>query len=111
MSLKIEDSSRYMWLFVFFDLPVKTKKERFFASRFRRDLINAGFIMLQFSVYCRVCKGQDNVNLYSKILSKVVPPHGSIRILSITDMQYARMKILLGKRKIQEKTDSQLLLF
>lgn len=111
MISKIEDNSRYMRLLVFFDLPVKTKKERFFASRFRRDLQNAGFMMLQYSVYCRVCKGQDSVNLYVLLLSKIVPPRGSIRVLSITDMQYARMTVLLGKQKLQEKIHSQLLLF
>ena len=107
----IEDSSRYMRLLVFFDLPVTTKKERFFASRFRRDLQNAGFTMIQYSVYCRVCKGQSNANLYLSLLSKITPPRGSIRVLTITDTQYARMKILLGKEKTQEKTYTQLLLF
>ena len=29
-----------MWLFVFFDLPVKTKKERKAANGFRKDLLN-----------------------------------------------------------------------
>lgn len=107
----IEDSSRYMRLLVFFDLPVTTKKERFFASRFRRDLQNASFTMIQYSVYCRVCKGQSNANLYLSLLSKITPPRGSIRVLTITDTQYARMKILLGKEKTQEKTYTQLLLF
>ena len=111
MTLKIEDTSRYMHLLVFFDLPVKTKKERFFAARFRRDLQKAGFSMVQYSVYCRVCKGQASVDLYSLFLSKIIPPRGSVRALTITDMQYARMKILLGKQKLQEKTHTQLLLF
>lgn len=111
MNLNAKDNSRYMHLLVFFDLPVKTKKERFFASRFRRDLKNAGFMMLQYSVYSRICKGLESTNSYISLLSRIIPPKGSIRMLSITDMQYARMKILLGKKKMQEKTDSQLLLF
>jgi len=100
-----------MRLLVFFDLPVKTKKERFYASRFRRDLKNAGFSMLQFSVYCRVCKGIESTNFYTSFLAKIVPPRGSVRVLTITDTQYARMKILLGKPKLQEQTYTQLLLF
>lgn len=111
MRLQIKDDSRYMRLLVFFDLPVKTKKERFFAARFRRDLQTAGFMMLQYSVYCRVCKGQASVDLYSLLLSKIIPPRGSVRVLTITDAQYARMGILLGKQKLQETTHSQLLLF
>lgn len=100
-----------MRIMVFFDLPVRTKKERFFAARFRRDLVNDGFTMLQYSVYCRICKGLDSVKLHLLFLSKIVPPKGSVRALTITDTQYARMQILVGKQKLQEKTGEQLLLF
>ena len=40
-----------MWLFVFFDLPVTTKKERKDATQFRKSLEKDGFSMMQFSVY------------------------------------------------------------
>ena len=42
-----------MWLFVFFDLPVTTKKEMKAASLFRKNLEKDGFSMMQFSVYIR----------------------------------------------------------
>lgn len=34
-----------MWLFVFFDLPVTTKREQKAASDFRKNLLKDGFIM------------------------------------------------------------------
>ena len=37
---------RIMWLFVFFDLPVTTKRERKIASGFRKDLLKDGFVMM-----------------------------------------------------------------
>ena len=40
-----------MWIFVFFDLPVTTKKEMKAASLFRKNLEKDGFAMMQFSVY------------------------------------------------------------
>ena len=43
------------WLMAMFDLPVMTDKERKMASRFRNDLIDHGFLMIQFSVYARPC--------------------------------------------------------
>ncbi len=43
------------WLMAMFDLPVMTKKERKVASRFRNDLLDQGFLMIQFSVYARPC--------------------------------------------------------
>ena len=36
-----------MWLFVFFDLPVTTKKERKQAAQFRKELMKDGFAMVK----------------------------------------------------------------
>ena len=44
-----------MWLFCFFDLPVKTKAERKAATQFRKLLLGDGFNMLQLSVYIQCC--------------------------------------------------------
>src|SRR5690606_25570553 len=42
-----------MWLFAMFDLPVVTKTDRRNYARFRKKLLEEGFMMLQFSVYAR----------------------------------------------------------
>lgn len=39
-----------MWLFVFFDLPVTTKKERHDAALFRKNLEKDGF--LHDAIFC-----------------------------------------------------------
>ena len=44
MSVKGDDI--FMRLFVFFDLPVTRKKQRRIATRFRKELLNEGFVML-----------------------------------------------------------------
>lgn len=102
---------RYMRIFVFFDLPVANKKDRQAASRFRRDLLKCGYYMLQLSVYYRICKGQDSVDCQIERLKSCVPHKGSVRLLTVTDAQYARMLTLVGTQKIQENTQEQLLLF
>jgi CRISPR-associated protein Cas2 len=104
---------RFMRLFVFFDLPTGTKKERSHATKFRNMLIKNGFMMLQFSVYVRVCKGQDMVSKYLDITMKHLPPKGHIRAMQITDKQYERMHILIGEETVEEKNVGmqQLLLF
>ena len=43
-----------MWLYVMFDLPVETKRQRKVAARFRKDLLKDGFGMHQFSVYSKL---------------------------------------------------------
>ena len=50
-----------MRMIVFFDLPVQTKTERRYATTFRNFLLKDGYHMLQFSVYARVCNGNDAV--------------------------------------------------
>ena len=36
-----------------FDLPVLTDDEQKMASHFRKDLLDSGYLMIQFSVYAR----------------------------------------------------------
>ncbi|MCK5556583.1 MAG: CRISPR-associated endonuclease Cas2 [Alphaproteobacteria bacterium] len=103
---------RFMWLFVFFDLPVKTKPERRTATRFRNFLLKDGYMMIQFSVYARICNGRDRVDKHMRRLQPVIPEKGSVRVMQITDKQYERTKILVGTRKENEKTKTeQLVLF
>jgi CRISPR-associated protein Cas2 len=53
--------ARFVWLFVFFDLPVGTKVERREATRFRNFLKDDGYMMLQLSVYARVPRGRTEL--------------------------------------------------
>lgn len=101
-----------MWLFVFFDLPVKKKEERARANSFRRFLKQDGYMMIQLSVYARICNGRERVEKHIKKLEANIPPKGSVRYFEITDKQYGRMKILVGKKVENEKNQAkQLLLF
>ncbi len=93
---------RYLWLMVFFDLPVKTKKQRRVAAKFRKFLVGDGYIMLQYSVYGRICRGQEAVTKHMRRLIKSLPSEGSVRSLQVTNAQYARMKTLVGKRRSEE---------
>ncbi len=85
-----------MWLMVFFDLPVGSKEQRRRATRFRNFLKDDGYMMLQFSVYARVCRGQDAVEKHLKRVRSSLPKEGSIRSLQVTDKQFGRMELMLG---------------
>ncbi len=79
---------------------------------FRRYLLKDGFIMMQYSVYSRVCKGLDNVESHLRYLKSILPSKGNIRMLQVTEKQYARMEILLGSmKKAERNAGKQLLLF
>lgn len=84
-------------MLVFFDLPVKTKKERKIAAQFRRFLIQDGYHMVQYSLYARVCNGPEAVEKHRARLCSSLPDNGSVRLLSITEKQYSSMEVLVGK--------------
>ena len=102
-----------MRLLVFFDLPVVTKAERRAYTVFRRFLINDGYDMIQFSVYGRILNGNDALEKHYKRLVDNLPPEGSIRCLTVTEKQFASMKLLVGMPLFQEKAvkPTQMLLF
>lgn len=88
-----------MWIFVMFDLPTDTKSARKQAARFRKGLLDDGFTMLQFSVYARHCASKENATVHQKRVKNMLPADGEVRILQVTDKQFARMKIFWGKRR------------
>jgi CRISPR-associated protein Cas2 len=100
-------------MMVFFDLPVVTKAERRAYVQFRRFLLNDGYDMIQFSVYGRILNGNDAEEKHMKRLVANLPSEGSIRVLTVTEKQYASMKLLIGLPLFQEKQVSaqQIVLF
>lgn len=105
-----------MWLFVFFDLPVTTKKEVRAATLFKKGLTKDGFAMMQFSVYIRHCASYESLAVHVKRVRSVLPETGRVSILSVTDKQYGDIYNFWGqpktasansKSKIQNKNISQ----
>jgi CRISPR-associated protein Cas2 len=86
-----------MWLFVFFDLPTTTKKERKDAAQFRKALEKDGFTMMQYSVYIRHCPSKENMEVHIARVKAAIPSAGLTSILSITDKQFSEIKNFWGK--------------
>jgi CRISPR-associated protein Cas2 len=101
---------RIMWMFAFFDLPVKTKRERHDATVFRNRLLNIGFSMMQYSVYARPCNRESNESIVAKI-EREMPPSGKIAILTITDKQYGRMHVYRSLAHAHPEIPEQFTLF
>lgn len=93
-----------MWLFVFFDLPVTTKKEMKAASLFRKNLEKDGFSMMQFSVYIRHCASRESLEVHIKRVKSLLPETGKVSLLSVTDKQYGDIYNFWGKPKSINKS-------
>ena len=103
---------RILWILVFFDLPTETKIDRKLAGKFRKNLLQDGFAMFQFSIYLRHCNSRENAEVHIKRVKSFLPPKGHVGILSITDKQFGDIELFIGKAEgVKPKIAQQLELF
>src|SRR4051812_38510790 len=82
-----------------FDLPTQTPKHRKAYARFRKALLEDGFGMMQYSIYTRHCGSIENAELHAKRMGDQVPAAGEVRFLIITDRQFGRIRVYVGKKR------------
>jgi len=90
---------RIMWIFVLFDLPTETKIDRKRYAKFRKDLLEDGFSMFQFSSYLRHCSSRENMEVHIKRVKRALPLHGKVGILSVTDKQFSQMELFENRKE------------
>ena len=103
---------RTMWVIAMFDLPTDTPKARKAYARFRKDLLDDGFTMMQYSVYIRHCASIENAKVHAVRMGRRVPSAGEVRFLTITDKQFGRIETYVGRiRKAPPNLPAQLEFF
>lgn len=85
-----------MRVIVFFDLPVKTKKDRREYSNFRKYLVKSGFMMMQESVYSKLALNQNVAIGICDSIKKHKPSAGLVQMLTVTEKQYSKMEMVVG---------------
>lgn len=88
-----------MWVIAMFDLPTDTPKARHAYARFRKDLLEDGFTMMQYSVYSRHCASIENAEVHVTRMGDRVPAAGEVRFMTITDRQFSRIRVYVGKKR------------
>lgn len=78
-----------MWCVVMFDLPTKSKEERRCYQAFRSLLLDNGFVRTQYSIYAKFSPAGVLSQRAVKAIKSAVPPAGEIRILHVSDKQWA----------------------
>ena len=113
-SKNLERLNQYqiLWIFVFFDLPTDTKKDRKNYAQFRKNLQKDGFTMMQFSIYVRHCNSRENADVHVKRVKSFLAPKGEIILFSVTDKQFGMMEFFRGQKETEKPgTPQQLELF
>lgn len=89
---------RVMWIFVFYDLPTETKKDKREFQLFRKTLLEDGFNMFQFSIYLRHCASVENAEVHIRRVRAALPPYGKVGIMLVTDKQFGAIQIFQGNK-------------
>ena len=97
---------RYMRLLVFFDLPVKTAKQRKDYRLFRKFLLKDGYLQLQESVYAKLVVNDNIAGAAIARLRKNRPPAGLVQVMKVSEGAYATMEYITGERKAYDEVDT-----
>lgn len=90
-----------MWILVFFDLPTETDVDRKRYTKFRKQLLEDGFSMFQFSIYLRHCSSRENAEVHINRVKRMLPESGHVGIICITDKQFGQMELFIGKKETE----------
>ena len=101
-----------MRVLIFVDLPMETAKERKIYSKFRKFLINEGFIMMQKSVYTKLALNNSIVNSIKEKIYKNKPEKGIVQLLTITEKQFSSIEYIIGNKdnNILDDTERMIIL-
>lgn len=86
-----------MRILVFFDLPTLTVENRRNYRRFRKCLVENGFLMMQESVYCKLMTTPSVEASVKNLIRKNKPDDGVVQILTVTEKQFAKMEFVVGE--------------
>jgi CRISPR-associated protein Cas2 len=88
-----------------YDLPVCEDSDRKKASKFRQGLLDIGFEMSNFSVYCRWFGSKEQAAPYIDKIREFAPDNGgTISILAITDKQFGNIINIVKYKNEDGKT-------
>ena len=86
-----------MRMLIFFDLPTITSKNMVDYRKFRKFLLENGFIMMQESIYSKLVINNNSANLLKNKIKDNLPPEGIVELLQVTEKQFANIDYLVGK--------------
>lgn len=92
---------------IFFDLPNVYTNDKRNYTKFRRFLINEGFIMMQESVYSKLMMNSQQIQLLIQRIKRNAPKKGIIQVLNVTENQYAQIEYIIGSNNTKILDDEE----
>ena len=88
-----------MRMIVFFDLPMISSSDLVDYRRFRKFLLNNGFIMMQKSVYTKLVINNVTSLAVKQRIRDNLPNDGIVELLEITENQFSKIEYLVGEEQ------------
>lgn len=92
-----------MRIIVIFDLPQTEQFEKKQYRNFHKFLQKQGYIMIQFSIYVKICIHAEIANRAITKLKLNSPASGDVRYMVVTEKQYQSLYSIQNKYSLQEK--------
>lgn len=86
-----------------YDFPMNTKEDVRVYSRFRKQLLKIGYYQLQESVYIKNVNNTERISTIEKQIQLFAPASAHIRMLTLTQSQFSKMKIISGEESLNER--------
>lgn len=96
-----------MRMIIFFDLPTITQEDRREYRKFRKFLINEGFIMMQESVYSKLLLNSTVTKSMQYRIERNKPRKGLVQSLIITEKQFSSIAYIVGKDSSTVRDDDK----
>ncbi len=94
-----------MRIIIFFDLPTITQQDRREYRKFRKFLINEGFIMMQESVYSKLLLNSTAMKTMQYRIERNKPKKGLVQSLIITEKQFSSIAYIVGENNSKIRDD------
>lgn len=95
--MKSTRTYRFMRLIVMFDLPMTSSAQRRSYTRFKKALTGLGFLMMQQSVYCKLCLNGSSAETYKRRVREIKPEEGIVQMFVLSERQYHNIEVVIGK--------------
>ncbi len=88
-----------MRVIIFFDLPTKTDKNIRDYTKFRKQLIQSGFVMMQYSIYTKILQNKSGLKSIENKITEITPKSGLVQMMVVTEKQFLNIKNITGTNK------------
>ena len=85
-----------MRVIVMFDLPVDTSADRKVYRKYRKWLLQSGFVMMQQSIYSKIVLNPTAASFLKEQIRKQEIKKGLVQVMTITERQYSDIELIIG---------------